>query len=129
MRITVTAFGNYDSDGNPGNIGIIGEEVITRKRDIWSDFNQEFERYLRNRGTLKLRLDDILGLHVGEYGGGEVNDDLNNNVHDASDLPERRMSMNMNINVDTNNQNTIVGFSFFNFPTIFAKCLVTVGVR
>ena len=129
MRIIARSFGSFDSNDNPSRFGAIGEVVITRKGGIWSDMNQTFERFLRNRSTLKLRLDDVQGLEVVEYGGGDTNDDLSANIHDASDFPERRVSMNMNINVATSAQNTIVGISFFNFPTIFAKCLVTVGVR
>ena len=129
MRIIARSFGTYDANGNPADFGAVGEIVITRKRGIWSDFNQTFERFIRNRGTLKLRLDDVQGLEVAEYGGGEMNDDQSANIHDASDQPERRVNFNMNINVATSAQNTIVGFSFFNFPTIFAKCVVTVGVR
>ena len=129
LAVTMEAYGSTDSDGNPTAFGVSDTIYIQKTGDTWSDFDSNADRDVQGTGTIKLRLDDVVGGSSARYGSDSTSDDQDDNVHAVPDFPERRMSMNMNIITHPDDHDHLIGFAFHHFKSQFAKCLVTVGIR
>ena len=130
MLIHVRAFGRFNSDGERERYGIEDARVLHRVGNVWTQYdsaNDDVE--LQQRSTVKVRLDDVLGLTLAWYGGIDTNDEQSSNVHAITDLPERRISFNMNFIGQSSNRNRLLAVSFHHFPTVYARCEVSIGVR
>ena len=129
IEILIKAFGSYDALGLPTSYGIEDSIVIRRQGDEWATFFLAADYETQSRGTWKLRLDDRDGITAAKYSGPLTDNEQYANIHDAPDLPERRMSFNMNIFAEEFDPHALAGFSFHHFPTIYAKCLTSVRIR
>ena len=130
MLVHVRAYGRFNSDGDRERYGIEDAKVLHRVGNVWTEYdsaNDDVE--LQRRSTVKVRLDDVLGLSLAWYGGIDTNDAQSDNIHAITDLPERRMSFNMNFIGQSSNRNRLLAVSFHHFPTIYARCEVSLGVR
>ena len=129
LAVTMEAYGSTDSDGNPTAFGVSDTIYIQKTGDTWSEFDTNADRDLQGTGTIKLRLDDVVGGSSARYGSDSTSDDQDDNIHAVPDFPERRMSMNLNIITHPDDHDHLIGFAFHHFKSQFAKCLVTVGIR
>ena len=129
MAITMEAYGSTDVDGNPTAFGVSDTVYVHKLGDEWSEFDNINDRDVQGTGTIKLRLDDVVGGSSARYGSSSTSDDQDDNIHAVPDFPERRMSMNMNIITHPDDHDHLIGFAFHHFKSQFAKCLVTVGIK